>query len=206
MQVLHYSLLGLIVVSQALPAFAQNSKTKFYRWVDEQGKVQYSSIPPKQNQSAGISEISKHGVVIKKAETVEERTAKQALQTLKAKNEQLTREAKRKDRALLDSYTSVQQIGEARDKKIETIQNAINAYMPRKKNTQNQLATLEQNRQGFISRQQPVPEPLEKNIATVKKEIEQLDELLDSRKKEIQSIRKQADKDIKRYNELTSGS
>jgi hypothetical protein len=106
-------LAGFLLLA-ATPALAAT-----YRWVDDQGKVHYGDVMPSQQPGKGGSELDKQGRVVKdlpRTPTGEERRRLEdsRLQREEAQRQEETQ--RRKDRALLNTYVSEQEIDLARDR------------------------------------------------------------------------------------------
>ncbi len=110
-------LLAALAVSQ--PALA-----KMYKWVDEKGEVHYGDTVPPQYANQGREELSKKGTVLKKTEgalTPEQRQAKEAEEAQKKAEQQKALEQKRRDKALLNTYTNEKEIDLTRDRNLKPL-------------------------------------------------------------------------------------
>jgi len=110
-------LLAALAVSQ--PALA-----KMYKWVDEKGEVHYGDTVPPQYSNQGREELSKKGTVLKKTEgalTPEQRQAKEAEEAQKKAEQQKALEQKRRDKALLNTYTNEKEIDLTRDRNLRPL-------------------------------------------------------------------------------------
>ncbi|MCX8099354.1 MAG: DUF4124 domain-containing protein, partial [Casimicrobiaceae bacterium] len=91
--------LAIVLIASALAVAAQ---AQLYRWVDEQGRVQYSDTLPPQATDRARAKLRPDGIVLEKVErapTAEEKRA-QALREEQLARERAAREAReRLDRA-----------------------------------------------------------------------------------------------------------
>jgi|GEM_PF-357310 len=116
---------ALIIISLAtcLPASAA-----MYKWVDEHGVTQYTDTPPPQAVNRGISEMNKAGKVVKKTDaalTPEQiKAQEEALVKEKELKKQLE-ERRRRDQALIGTYTSEAEIDLARDRNAQQIDSTV---------------------------------------------------------------------------------
>lgn len=175
---------------------------KLYRWVDETGRVQYSDKPPVTAPAAGITELNKSGMVKSTptpAISQEERDKQQALL-------QQQKEQQRKDRALLQSFSGPGDIDLIRDRRIEMIQSVaagnvtrLQAALERKARLDKQISRLEKSKR-------PVPADLNAEMASVKKEINDLEADKQIKRNEIETVRQKAEEDKKRLAELKAAS
>ena len=99
---------------------------KIVCWKDKSGKVVGcgDSVPP-EYQTSATKELDKQGVTRKTTESAEEAAKRQAqekgLATQKAQDEKRMAEQKRQDSALLNSYTTGEEIDRRRDRDLEPI-------------------------------------------------------------------------------------
>ena len=98
-----------------------------YKWVDEKGVVQYSDKPPTSKSTGGV-ELSSRGVVKKKLDsalTPEQQKAKEEEEARRKAEEQQAMAQRRADNALLQSFTSVQEIDMKRDRELQSLEAVI---------------------------------------------------------------------------------
>lgn len=194
----------ILAIFTAGSVMAKPPGTKLYKWVDENGKIQYSDAPPAMPQKKGVAEMSRQGIITRQAESAEEKQARLAAEAEQKQEEARLRETARRDRALLDTYSSVKQIEQARDRKIGGATDAIKIMAPRQKSAQTRLTSLQAEANKYTARKQPVPAALTNNINAAKSDLQETNKIIQSRQQEIRQIRAQADNDIKRYRELTA--
>lgn len=99
-----------------------------YKWVDEHGNTQYGDTIPPQYVKRGSEELNKKGVVIKKIEgamSEEQIKAKAEADAKKKTEERQALEQKRRDRALLATYTSEKEIDLIRDRNLQPFDQQI---------------------------------------------------------------------------------
>ena len=82
-----------------------------YKWVDEKGQVQFSDKPPPpQNlQKGSLEQLSKRGIVVKKIDPVLT-PEQQAAEAKKKELATLEAEQRRRDNALMKSYTKPEEV------------------------------------------------------------------------------------------------
>ena len=102
---------------------------KMYKWVDDQGVTHYGETVPPEYADKDRSELNKAGRVIKKKEvlTPEERRAKELEGIKQRENEEAALEWKRRDKALLNTYSNVKEIDLARDRSLQQVEARINS-------------------------------------------------------------------------------
>ena len=110
------------------------SHAQLYKWVDESGRVQYSdSIPPASTDRAR-KELRSDGTVKRETEraaTTEEKRLAALKAVEDAKLKAVQEERDRKDRALLNTYTSLVDYDRVRDRALGAVANDIRALEER---------------------------------------------------------------------------
>ncbi len=111
--------LFVLMVMCALPAQA-----KLYKWVDEEGQVHFGDSIPMQYRVREHMEMNEQGATVKKhaaQETKEERLEKLRLEQLRKEEEAKIAEREKKDRGLLDTYTTERDLIAARDARLDAV-------------------------------------------------------------------------------------
>ncbi len=118
---IHVFLVLLIAISQPVIA-------KLYKWVDEDGNVQYSDKLPPAAVRKPHENLDSSGLVINKtgrAKTPEEIAEEERVRKLRKETQRQIDEQKARDRVLLNTYRSEDDIILARDGKLATINSQI---------------------------------------------------------------------------------
>lgn len=192
--------LAALALALTIPhAWAQNT----YKWVDDKGVVHYTDKMPPEMINKGATVLDKQARPIKKVDpalTPDQRAAKEAEEE---RQKQLARErdsAERKNRALLDSYTSESEIDLAKSRALGTLDTQIQSaegYIvqlnKRKKEAEAKKAQLGGK---------PMPEPLERELMTVDIEHAKQASLISQKKQEKSMITARYDADKQRWREL----
>jgi len=103
-------------------------QAKLYKWVDENGQVHYSDTVPAKYLVKEHKEMNEQGLSVKKvdaAETEEERAERKRIEQVKERKQQREEEQRRRDRVLLDTYTTERDLVAARDARIEAVDSQI---------------------------------------------------------------------------------
>ncbi|CAG0931017.1 MAG: hypothetical protein EFKGCFLK_00284 [Rhodocyclaceae bacterium] len=163
-----------------------------------------SDVLPRECYGRAYREINAQGVVVRHVEaplTAEQRAQREA-EANKAREEAARRqEQDRKNRALLATYSSEQDIDVARDRAIADIQKAIKA-------SQDKLAELAEQRQMLDNeaeffKKKTMPAPLRTQIRDNDAEMKAQQEAVEAKQKEIDTVRTRYGEDKLRYRELT---
>jgi len=187
------------------PAAAQE---RMYKCVDARGKVYYTQVPPPECLGRDTQELNKSGTLIRKNPaavplTPAQEQAREAERRKKIENEERSKEERRKNLALLNTYSSEKDIEDARTRALAEAQGAIVDTERRIAGAQKRHKELEAEKEFYVKK--PMPFKLKQEIANNDVEIKNQIVLLDAKKKEISTINAKYDEDKRRYVELTSG-
>jgi len=187
------------------PAAAQE---RMYKCVDAKGKVYYTQVPPPECLGRDTQELNKSGTLIRKKPVATplspaQEQAREAERRKKIEDEERSREQRRKNLALLNTYSSEKDIEDARTRALTEAQGAIEDTERRIEGAQKRHQELEAEKEFYVKK--PMPFKLKQEIANNDIEIQNQIVLLDAKKKEISTINAKYDEDKRRYSELTSG-
>lgn len=182
---------------------------KLYKWVDEKGQMHYSESIPPQYRDKPNTEIDKRGRVVRNNEALAEQkrqTEEEAAR--KQTEEKRLGEQARRDKALMDTYTSEAEIDLARDRNMSMPQQAMESYVPRIRTAKQRGDGLRAERDALVKSGKPVPPALASEIAASEKEVATLQAEQKAKQAEIDQIREKYNAQKARYRELmgTAGS
>jgi len=186
------------------PAAAQQ---RMYKCVDARGKVYYTQVPPPECLGRDTQELDKSGTPMRKSQTPAALTpaqqkAREAELKKKLEAEERAKEERRKNTALLNTYSSAKDIDDARARALKEAELAIAETEKRIAGAQKRRKELESEKEFYVKK--PMPLRLKQDIANNEIEIKNQTELLDAKKKEISAIDAKYDSDKRRYVELTA--
>jgi hypothetical protein len=192
---------GLALAALILAAPAAHAKT--YKWVDDQGVVHYTDKMPPEAINKGSVELNKQGIPVKTIDpalTPDQRRAKEAEEERVRQAAKAREEIARKDRALLQSFTTESEIDLSKQRALRTIDAQVQsaqAYVQtlnkRKDEIQGRVAALNGK---------PPPPALEREATSINEELEKQTELLAAKRKEIALVTARYDADRQRWREL----
>lgn len=197
-------LVMLALLASTLPAQAT-----MYKWVDAHGKTHYSDTLPPQALGRGNVELDKQGLAIKRndgALTAEQRQQQAQAQARKTQEDFALTERKRRDSALLNTYTSPAEIDLARDRNMEQARLIIKSNDARLTPLRATRVQLAQQIAGITRNQKPPPAHLTQARDANAAEIARLEQLQAQKNKEMDETRAKFDADKARYIELTQGA
>jgi hypothetical protein len=202
-------LLGLAGLLVAAGAAAGAQPGRIYKWVDEKGVTHYGQSIPLEYRDQGMDEMSKAGMTVRRIEaaaTPEQRKAAEDKARREKEDQKRLFEQRRRDTALLNTYTSPREIDEARERSLSLPTQAIRGLEPRVKRAEERLATLQGRADALQKAGKPVPEPLKEDISEARLELDGLRSDIDRQQSQIEAIRTRFDQDKQRYLELTQAS
>ncbi|BCL76778.1 hypothetical protein JHS3_25140 [Jeongeupia sp. HS-3] len=188
--------LGLMLMAMSVQA------APLYRWVDDSGNVQFSDKPPANAPKNGVSELDSRGLVKRgpqKAVSEDERVRQQA-------EVQQRKDAQRRDKALLQSFSTPQEIDLLRDRQVDALQGGIQTNKIRRQTVEQRLARQQQQQQRLQKAKKAIPADLGADISVSQKEVADIDADTNTKLADIDTVKRRADADKKRLLELRSSA
>ncbi len=186
-------LAGLVVCGSIQ---AQATSNKVYRWEDS-GLTTYQDRAPSSAQDNGHAILSKQGVVVKEVLSREERR--------EARKAERDRElAKIRDRALLATFTTEEDLTRTRDDRIGMIDGLISRLDDRIRILSERLSVVEKRilQQEKSRGESKAQESLYAEQHSIQRNIENAWSLIDSKAAERSVVAEKFDDDLIRYREL----
>src|SRR4030067_118451 len=140
----------LLVALVAGIAFSFPVAAKMYKWVDDKGTTHYGETIPPEYADKDRSELDKSGRVIEKKEvlTPEERRASEQAGIKKRADEEAALEQKRRDKALVNTYSNEKEIDLARNRNLKQVEARIGSISSQLKMADSNLAGLKKEADG----------------------------------------------------------
>jgi chromosome segregation ATPase len=199
-----FGLASLLVVTGAA-AGAQPGR--IYKWVDDKGVTHYGQAIPLEYRDQGMAEMNQGGLTVRKidpAATAEQRKAAEDKARRERDEQKKLFEQRRRDTALLNTYTSTREIDEARERNLALPSQTIRGLQPRLKRAEERLAALQGRADGLQKAGKPVPESLKEDMAEAKLDLDGVRADIDRNQAQIEAIRTRFEQDKQRYLELTA--
>ena len=197
---------GLVAVGVGLALAAlSTSAAGMYKWTDDKGIIHYSDQMPQDAVNKGATVFDKQGRPLKKIEaapTQEELRAKEAEEERLKSSGRLTQERARKDQALLQSYTSEQEIDFARTRAISTVDGQLKSAESYSTDLRRRQAEIEKQKVALAGK--PVPAAMENELVSLANELGRQDGLIAQKRDEVASINARYDNDKKRWQEINA--
>ena len=199
-----YASLAAILFSTALAALPLLAQAQSYRCTGSDGKRYYGQTIPRPCIGQVVEQLNPQGMVIRRIEprsSADDREAKAAEEKKQREEELARREELRRNRALLATYTSVDDIESARARALEgnsrtikDVNQRIAEIMARQDELATEIAAYESK---------PVPTELKREAENARFNLQAQQGLREAKLKEAQAINAKYDEDRRRYVELT---
>ncbi len=178
---------------------------KLYKWVDADGGVHYSDRVPPDAVGQERSVLDKRGIEVERtdrARTPEEIARDEELARLRAIQQQLRADQEERDRVLLNTFRTEEDLLLARERKLEVVDAHINLAEANIRRLKSRLATM-QTKAATTERQGEAVSPaFRAEIETTRRQIEETYAAIVTREKDRQSISAGFDQDLTRLREL----
>ena len=195
----------LLVALIAGMAFSMPVAAKMYKWVDDKGITHYGETIPPEFAGKDRAELNKYGRVVNKENllTPEERRAKEQADVKKRDGEESAMEQKRRDNALINTYSNSDEIDLARSRNLQQVDARINSINSQVKMASDNLLGLQKESDGFAKASKKIPASLREDIQESRARLTKLQQDLEKSKTEKAAVEARYDADKVRYRELT---
>ena len=169
--------------------------------------MQYGHAIPPEYRDQGGAEMNKQGITVNRinpAATAEQRRVAEERAQREREEQKRAGEQRRRDTALMNTYTSTREIDDARERSLSLPMQAIRSVEPRQKNAQERLDALNKQAAEFKKAGKPTPDYLKEDIALQNSELDGLRRDRERHETQAAAIRARFDADKQRYLELTS--
>jgi uncharacterized protein DUF4124 len=192
---------GMLLALAAAPACAQQ---RVFKCKDGKGRTYYTQMPPTECLGKEIDELSRQGTMMKKREaplTPEQLAAREAEEKRKKEEELAAKEEKRKNQALLNTYSSENDIEDSRQRALKQAEQATQEIDKRIAEAQKRANDLAAEKEFYAKK--PLPKKLQDEIKHNEFDIKGQQDTLAAKKKELGEINAKYDQVKRRYVELT---
>jgi hypothetical protein len=199
---------ALIVATAFLVAAPLLAQGQSFRCIAKDGRTYYGSTIPRECLGQLVEQLNSQGLVIKRIDPEGDEKSRAAKAAEEAKKREAAAAAKdeaRRNRALLATYASEHDIEIARARAL-----ADNAKVSQEVETR--IAAIRKRREGydkeleFYKGKNNPPAKLAEDMKNAELELKLQEELLETKKRDADTINAKYDADRKRYLELTRGA
>jgi hypothetical protein len=180
-------------------------QAKLYKWKDDNGEVHYGDSIPAKYLKKQHDELNQQGQTVKQVsaeETAAQRAEKARLEKVEQEKEKLKAEQQRRDRVLLDTYTTERDLTAARDARFEAVDSQIQLSESIISDAKNKLASSQKLADSLKAQGKPIPETLTAKIEREQGQIATQEDVKQSRVKQRKEIADQFNGYIARFRVL----
>jgi hypothetical protein len=196
----------LCLVCTGVEARDAGGSKKLLCWTNSDGVKECGDKLPPEYAQKEHKELNKTGNVVKeteRAKTEDELAEEKKQAAIKAEEERTTQAQAKKDKILLDTFTSVKDIETARDSKINTLESSITIAVNRGTKLQENMDSRVNQAAAAEREGKTLPEHLLKDIESLKRQVKSNNDFITNTRKEEEEVKASYEKDIARYKELT---
>ncbi len=180
-------------------AFCFNAEAKLYKWVDDSGVTHYGETIPPEYANRDTQQLDK-GRLSDRKDGFDDKTKTSTKKETEEDKAALV--AKRRDEALLNSYTTENEIDLARDRNLTQIEARINSYNTLIKSAQENLDDLRKEADSRTKSGRKIPQSLTDDLAEAQARVEKLKHDLDTNQKESDAVKARYEADKQRFRTL----
>ncbi len=185
--------------------FSAPAAAKMYKWVDDKGTTHYGETIPPEYANKDRAELDKSGRVINKKEVLspEERLAKEQEELKKREDTATAIEQKRRDKALINTYSNTNEIDLARSRNLQQVEGRINSTNSQIKMASDNLLAFQKEADALTKAGKKIHPTLQEDLKESQARLNKLQQELEKFKAEKAAVEARYDADKVRYKELT---
>ena len=193
-------ILGAILV--LLSAFSATAEAKLYKWVDDKGETHYGEVIPPEYANKDNVQLNDKGREIKKKETAVEATSSKK----SAEENQAAIDQRRKDKALINTYSNEKEIDLARNRNLQQVEARVDSIQLLIKSAQESLDGYRKEEEGVKKSGNKIHASLQSDITETENRLAKLKQDLANAMEKAAAVRASYEADKVRYRELISGA
>ena len=189
-------------------AFSISAEAKLFKWVDDNGTTHYGETIPPEYANKDTTQIDDKGFEGKRVDklTPEQKRAKADADAKKNADQQATVEAKRRDAALLSTFSNEKEIDDASKRSSLQVEARIDSVKTMLEIAQGNLAGHLKEKENFVNQNKPIDPSLTQDISEDHARIEKLQTEQVQNEKELATVKARFEADKLRYRELKAGN
>jgi hypothetical protein len=193
----------VLLIACAMSVAANVAQADTFKWVDDKGVVHYTDKMPADQVNKAATVLDTQARPIKKIDpppTAAQRAAKESEERRVAATAKEREEADRHDRALMQSFTSPEEIALSKSRAIATIDSQLQSSHAYIAQLTSRLTDVEAKKTSYGNK--PIPDSLEREIVSIDAEVQRQKELIEARKVEKAQTAARYDAFATRWREL----
>lgn len=200
--------IAILVASSSLSA----EKLRAYRWVDDQGVTHYGDRVPPEHAGSKLSVLNEQGVKVNSVagtKSADELAEEERQREIRAEQIRKRDKALLRDRVLLSTYLSVEEIEALRDRRMELVEGQMRVIQIYLDNLREKLVKLERESQRFSPystdpNARPIDEKLARELSDTLDSIMLYEKNLAKTRNEHSILQAKFAADITRFQDLHS--
>jgi len=175
-----------------------------YKWVDDKGTTHYDqTIPPEYADKSSV-QLNDKGRIEKNrtVETAAEHKANEAIRSKKLAEEAAVRESKRRDSALLNTYTTEKEIDLARDRNLQQVESRQHSFTTMLESAKASKAELLKEQDQLNQQKRTIPPSLLDDIKESEARVAKAEKNLALSTQELAAVKNKFETDKRRFKEL----
>lgn len=180
------------------------AEAKLYKWVDDKGTTHYGEIVPPEYANKEKDSLSKAGLIQKKIEkeTPETRAVKEEAEKKRKIDNQAVEEQKRRDNAILNTYSNESEIDSARDRSLVLLNARLESNVMLLKSAQANLDGHKKEAEKRSSAGKKIPVSLVNDIARTEEKISHYANERDKTDAQLAAVKTRFDNDKELFRKL----
>jgi hypothetical protein len=189
-------------------AFSATAEAKLYKWVDDKGETHYGEVIPPEYANKDKVQFNEKGREVKKKESEETKESADEAGSGKKRTEeeQAAIDRRRKDKALVNTFSNEKEIDLARDRNLQQVDARINSIQLILKPAQKDLDNYRKEADGLKQSGKQIPDSLQSDITDAENKVAKLKQDLAKAQEKDTSVRASFEADKMRCRELTGGA
>ncbi len=189
-------------------ALSLSAEAKLYKWVDDKGKTHYGEVIPPEYANSERDTLKKSGLLEKRIEKPDPVSirAKQEADQARAVDNQALLDQKRRDSALLNTYSNEKEIDMALGRSLVLITARIESNHMMLKSSQETLTGFQKEAQTLTKAGKNIPASLTKDIALSEAKLTRYTTELSKNEAELASVKTRFENEKTLYRKLTGGT
>lgn len=197
-------LTALALLMLSLPALAAEGDKKIFKCKDAAGRTHYGTTAAEECARSKVTEMTDQGTARREIDaplTEEELKKREERKVDDDRKKMDADERARRDRILLSTYTSVDEIEQFRTRKLTELEKVVTSSETTLSSLRRSLERLEAEAAEEQKAGKPNPKTA-KALEQARLQVDRHNQQIEKRRKEMENARKQFDEDIARYREL----
>ena len=197
--------LNLVNVSLILlVTYSLSVEAKLYKWVDSNGVTHYGEVIPPEYANRDIETLKKSGYISKRPEKASPEDTKANAEADEKKKiaDKILDEQKRRDGALLNTYSNEEEIDLALERSLILVNARIESNQMLLKSSQSTLDDLKQEAEHRTKLGRKIPESLTDDMAKAENRVEKFKSELHNSEEELHAVKTRFENEKLLYRKL----